>query len=694
MKAILHKLVWLAGFCWLAGTLNVHGQQAARPGISLIARNYGDSVVLRWAPNNPLVWQYCNRVGYQLTRFRIGQGGKIDSLMVPQRVNLNSAPLKPLPLDDWEPLVQGNDMAAVAAQSLYGSEFELTDPSDDIVTFLSQAQEMENRFGFGLFAADQSVPVAKAMGLRFTDVNTKPGDVYIYVVHPMQPNKKLPIDTGSVFLNTREFRKLPPPIDFEVSWGDGAALLKWNVFYNQRIYTSYFIERSNDNGKTFTRQKLPVIDTNPDGGSKDDRYMYHTDSLPQNFKRYVYRVVGRTPFGDAGPPSDTVGGVGSPTASRTNAVIERGDVLQDGRVVLSWRYPNQDDNYIKGFKVERATKTQGPYTEISDMLLPDRRNFTDAAPRFNNYYVVKAYTDGGKVANSFPYYVQLEDSIPPVAPVNLKGSIDGTGKVTLNWNPNQEEDIHGYRVYMANSPTEEFTQVTSRSVERPTFSHSININTLTKRVYYKVLALDHFYNPSPFSKMLVLERPDKIAPAPPAFTQVMATDSGNYVQWVHSLSNDVAQHVLMRGTQTDSAKIIWQGADSTFFDNNVVPGTLYTYRLMARDSSGLSSPAVQAMLSAALPKQAPPIDDVRYKIDRDKRQIIIGWKYKAEQISNYVLFRSVNQGPMRTYKTLNAATFIFTDKNLAAGSVYEYQLKAILKSGAQSPLSKPITVNY
>ena len=37
--------------------------------ISLLARTYGDSIVLRWAPEDYVSWKYLNRVGVNIYRF-------------------------------------------------------------------------------------------------------------------------------------------------------------------------------------------------------------------------------------------------------------------------------------------------------------------------------------------------------------------------------------------------------------------------------------------------------------------------------------------------------------------------------------------------------------------------------------------------------------------------------------------------
>ena len=51
-------------------------------------------------------------------------------------------------------LVEDNDYAAIAAQSLYGDDFEveMENQGTDLLSILNQAEVLEQRFSFALFA--------------------------------------------------------------------------------------------------------------------------------------------------------------------------------------------------------------------------------------------------------------------------------------------------------------------------------------------------------------------------------------------------------------------------------------------------------------------------------------------------------------------------------------------------------------
>src|SRR5262245_4754611 len=76
----------------------------AKPAIAAIGRSFGDSIVLRWAPNNPMTWKLSNKEGYIIERYTLQKDGKPNKKMVPEKVGLTSSPIKPYPLERWENL--------------------------------------------------------------------------------------------------------------------------------------------------------------------------------------------------------------------------------------------------------------------------------------------------------------------------------------------------------------------------------------------------------------------------------------------------------------------------------------------------------------------------------------------------------------------------------------------------------------
>ena len=84
--------------------------------INLIGKSYGDSIVLRWAPTTPGAWSYLNKVGYVIERVSFQDENDFDP---GNYTILNSTPILPKPLEEWEDVVNNGgdkELSAIAAQ--------------------------------------------------------------------------------------------------------------------------------------------------------------------------------------------------------------------------------------------------------------------------------------------------------------------------------------------------------------------------------------------------------------------------------------------------------------------------------------------------------------------------------------------------------------------------------------------------
>jgi len=691
----MKKIILL--FCLSMQTVVSVSQETTKPAIRAIARNKVDSVILRWGPTTPVGWEIANKSGYLITRYTVAKDGVLIPSN-PEKIVLTREPILPLPLERWERLVKGDKYAAIAAQALYGETFKVSNPGNATMKFLDDVQERESRWSFALFSADNSVTTANALGLRFVDKTVKKNEKYVYKVYLAKPNPKYLLDSGAVFVDPTEKFDLPPPEDAKAEFGDLSVSIHWNTFFFQSIYSSYQVERSDDEGVTFKRTSdLVFVNTRPENGKEPTRTFY-LDSLPQNYKVYFYRIKGVTPFGETGPPSAVVKGTGLSSAKGIVPVISFTHVYEDGHTLVQWKYPKEMMNRIKGFSVGRASSIKGPFVEVNAKLLPPTSDsYRDSSAKPINYYVVKAVGQDGQTVTSFPYMVQLEDNTPPKPPTDLSAKIDMQGIATLQWKANEEEDLIGYRVFKANDPSEEFVQITKAAIGSAEFKDTVNLQTLTKHIYYKVVAVDNRFNASVFSESFALERPDIVPPSASQFSKAESVGDAIHLEWLPSVSNDVDAYELYRSNPGDSAKMLWKtfGKDSTqFLDRKVELGKHYQYQLLVRDKAGLKSMPVLIAVNCIDNGVRNSITDIKFKVDRESRQIILQWSYKNEGLRGFQLYRVYRNNPIRLYKFIQPTKTQFVDKDVRINTTYGYALKAIFENGAESELSEIKQVEY
>jgi uncharacterized protein len=692
-------------FCLIPFALSLFtilNAQDNKTSIKLIVRPLPDSILLRWAPDNFMGWNAGNKYGYKIVRYTLMRDGKMlpnaehsnpsngsnpsDSLN-PKPLNnsehSNPIFIKPLPLNQWEQLAETDDYAAIAAQAIYGATFNLTtNKSTYSYDVVNKVKEQDSRYAFALFAADQSAVTAKASGLWYTDRNVKKGEKYLYRVILAAPDNIVKADTGFAFTGVDEYMPLPKPINLGAEFGDKSVLLHWDRKTLSYLYNSYTIERSEDGINFVKIKKQPIVYANSGDFVESDEMMY-IDSLSVNDKPYSYRVKGYTAFGETSPPSEVAKGKGTVEIKSIPDITGYKEI--NAQILLKWKYPDNENNNIVGFKVLRSEDYNAFYDTISPMLKPETREFTDPKPLSTNYYKVLIQGKSGTKKKSLEKLIQLLDTIPPLPPTGLHATADTSGKLILTWKKNQEKDMEGYRIYRANAKEDEFSQITVEPIKDTVFIDHINLKTLTKKIYYQLMAIDKRLNHSGFSEPLEVERPDVVPPAPPAISKIKSTTQGVVIEWVNSTSEDVEKHLLFRkANEKDTVKLIKTFAitDTTkaYTDSTVVSNTIYYYTLEAQDKSGLKSVPTSEMAGQKIASLSiNEIGEVRCKRDRKAMTVTLTWNQPKCTIKRYTIYRkSGEETTLSAYATIPGDKPEFTDKRVKTDTKYSYAIKPVI----------------
>ena len=675
---------------------SVSGQEN-KTSVKLLARALPDSIMLRWAPSNFEGWNAGNKYGYNIVRFTLMRNGKM--IIHPSSEPLNSEPIKPWPLNQWEKLADSDDYAGVAAQAIFGETFDLTTSKNtSLFDVVNKAKDQDTRFSFALFAADQSSNAARASGLWYTDTKAKKGEKYLYRVSLAIPNEVVAADTGFVFTSIDESLPLPKPLQLRAEFGDKGVILHWDRKTLNYIYNSYILERSND-GINYIKLKTQPIVYAVSADFPESNEMMYIDSLGENNKIYTYRLFGRTPFGETGPPSEIAKGKGIEELKYIPEIS--GNEELNGKITIKWKFPENQNVNIAGFKILRSSNYKTNFDTISGSIKPEARSFIDRTPRPTNYYEVVVIGKNGKKKKSLPALVQLSDTIPPDPPTGLKAVADTTGKLILTWNVNHEEDIFGYRIFRANASNEEYAQITPRPLKDTVFIDHINLKTLTKKIYYQIMAIDKRQNHSGFSMPLELERPDIVPPAPPALTQIKSTEKGVFLAWQNSSSSDVTKHLILRRATTESVAIIVKeisivDTSNSYIDSTAMVNTVYYYAIAAQDKAGLRSVQTAEMAAQKMANdQLRVLENIKYKVDRKKFTITLTWKEPTDKVKNYIIYRKGGDtGVLVVYANIAGDRPEFIDMRVKADTNYTYCIKVISDNGTSGMVSKEIITSF
>lgn len=683
--------------------------------IKALAQPYGDSIAIRWAPTSKAAWEIGNKMGYELSRVTTKKNG-IDLNASERQATFQTLGIFKLwEMNNWKALTEKDDMAFLAAGLIYGEldGVEAPSASTDIEAIIAQKKVGKMKFAYCLHAADQSMPTAKALGLAYVDKTVVQGDAYTYIVKFVDQTDTLnAYRSGLTSVYKNIARTLPAPPKPNAVFNDKAALMSWSNDYTEKFYSGFDIERSEDGGNTFEKvNKVAVI---PNYFNPNKKTVAYIDSLAENGKLYVYRTRGRTPFGDYSPPSDTIQGMGQMPGLMISPQIVNLTEFPKGQVQLTWEFDESAEAEIQGFNIYRKRSQKDSWELVSqEMLAPNIRKYTDATPWITAYYQVVVIDNQGYKENSLAVLSQLEDLVPPAAPIKIKGTlVPETGEVTLIWQANTEADLKGYKVFFSNQKEGNYAQITTQATKDTTYTHTITMNTSTEKVYFKVLALDFRQNFSEFSDVFTITRPDKLPPSPPLVKGMKQTELFIKIEWVASSSDDVVQHKVMRrtlgtpdwsslhtlDTLTDFTNI-WRDSTATYNQE-------YEYKIVAMDDADLTSES--AIVRAKLIDKGIrlPVEDFAViALDKGK-QLNLTWQYSKDfEIKQFKLYRAVGKDKMTTYKLLkpqevkqNITTdprfynFEFVDKKVSKGKTYRYKIIAIHEESGRSPLTNEIAI--
>jgi hypothetical protein len=680
--------------------------------IGIIARTYSDSVIVRWAVSKPAVWSICKEFGFILERAPILQNNSYGEFK-----SVKEGAFKPWTDDQWESYFNSRPERVDDSEIDYDVFAYLFGSSDqdvsDVKIETSTGNELQNlkdkkskldwQLLFAMLSANSSSNAAEGLGLRYVDKDVKFGERYVYKINLAGKSPVYILEEGLIEVKVEPYNPNFAKQDISASENEGSIGINWNA--NNKL-SFYKIERSDDNGSTFKKlTKTPLL-TMKNKSAENDSSEGYLDTLIVNYKPYIYRVYGTTSFAD----NVLIGEIKAMGRDRTppeQPFVPQPEQINDNEVKIIWKMSDTPAKDLKGFYIGRDTSSSGEFKYITKLLSPTSREYIDKnfLRDASNFYLVEAVDTAGNISQSYPVYVALNDTTPPVKPEWLKGSMDSVGVVTLILKPNVEKDLMGYRILISNSPEHEFSSIIESFGNDSLdfagiteFKDTVTLETTTPYVYYRAAALDNRYNESELSGIIAIRRPDIIAPIVPVIIDVSVTDKSVTLFFAPSTSEDVNYHVAFRrilGEEKWDSLSALGSTDTTFTDNNVKPNIMYEYSLLAVDSSGLRSefsfsvtarPYYTGVLTA--------IKNLKIEYDEKKNGTILNWDYENSEGVYFVVYRAFEKTLPGRYATVKESeSRIFTDEKLTSGKGnYSYAVKVFDNLGGESKMSETVNI--
>lgn len=659
--------------------------------INVVARaKPAGQILLRWVPGDETVWQQGNQSGYFIERTTLKRNGVL--LATPETVNLTPQPLKPATTAQWQPYLLADSVYHQALhEALYSPD--PTIPADTI-NKLTVSQDSttasEQRYFFALVAADQSFSAARLAALGFADQTAQAGEQYRYRIRVAGQSGLTP---GDVIIGLSDALPLLPIAKPVIRFDPQQAVLQWPADTTVRGFNSYWVERSSD-GQTFVgRNALPLLSD----GEQQDTISYQ-DSLPKKRQVFYYRLRGKTIFDEWGYSPVVFGQSKLPVLY--NPRITQATIPSPGALEVHWRFPGDTllprvDTLIQNFWIGASPTADGTPVRLKVNIAPTDTSTIitqygqKIAVNGPQYITVVAMSLDGDTLRSYPVLVQPADSLPPAVPTGLRGTVDLLGRVQIQWNPNTESDLLGYKLFSTEREGDEPSSRNGEPFPTATWADTVALNQLNRDLIYYVQAVDQQFNQSALSLPLKLVRPDTLRPASPWVKRYERTETGVILRWANSASADVVRHTLYRKAMT-GADTTWKivrvftAGDTTYRDEPLIAPADYAYNLIAEDAGGLQSLPVEPLLVslAARTSLHPPMTVLNAAVEPGRNAVRLDWSYTDSAVLKYELYRAEGTSPLAPWQFISAPQTTAWDERVKADSTYRYAIRAIFRDGS------------
>lgn len=545
-------------------------------GLFLNAFPTKDSLVLRWATNAPAIYEAGKQNGYLLQKATANDEAFITlSTIRPY----SEAEIQETLLEKPE-----DDATQIAAHILQNELVTALGGEPEITAAFDHNNKIMVALNFVMLAADLSATAGNMLGLRHV-INDYPVDEKaIYRIIGFD-NDGIGIDTAYYYHNG-SFAALPPVQQLQFEQNHTRLQLKWNYSDYSSIYTAYDIYRAENQSGPYERlNKSPIYTASSDA---DHNFLMDTVQIST---QYYYRVQGYSPFGMKGPMSPEFGHyakdqhVGYEALSiKAQGNHEQIDITWEPEIEAASR------DKLKGIRIFKSNSESGLYSALHPgYLSAQTRTFADTMIRNErmHYYRIVAYNQDEFEQSSSVILADYIDTLAPAPPADLFGYIDTTGIARIIWRPNAERDLDGYRIYKSNRPDGTYYHTHDLLHHSHEFTDTVGLKFLTKQVYYKVVAVDFNNNHSDYSTLLILERPDTIAPVAPKIVEYQKAGDQIVLSIIPSSSEDVKATYLIRSCLNKVDSIALGLGERSYTDSlfHHLSGSI-SYQVFALDDAG------------------------------------------------------------------------------------------------------------
>jgi len=376
------------------------------------------------------------------------------------------------------------------------------------------------------------------------------------------------------------------------------------------------------------------------------------------------------------------------------------------RVDLFWNTPQDDGGSpITGYKIE-VKEGGGSYTILDNNTgnATTAYTHTDLTTNVSYIYRVYAINDEGTsdfsiedIATPLSTSEPLEDIVPN-SPTSLTAVDVSPTSIELTWIKSAENNgppVIGYKIEVKEG-SGVYTTLVENTQSTNTKYTDTGLTTDTEYTY-KISAINSVgesasSNEASATPLTTSSEPTaNIKPNPPKSLKAVAGSPTEMIlSWKEPTPNNgpdvTGYEIEFKTSSGDYTPLITTGLVTTYTHTDLTTGTLYTYRVYAKNSEGLSSPSntISAQTGHTVVPTNLQADDI------SPTSILLTWSAPSQTfgtITGYTIFKEFSSGVLDTITDTSNTQTSYTVTGLETDKEYTFVVKARYNTGTSSAVS-------
>jgi uncharacterized protein len=437
-----------------------------------------------------------------------------------------------------------------------------------------------------------------------------------------------------------------------------------------------------------TYQEIARLSVNDFTGNSDGKMYYRDKALPDGAS-YFYRLAA---YNEKEIESELSNPIKGMTMASIFSVNARSGLIRE--VKINWA--SVQSHFVVAYNIYRSFKQDGNFNKIKKIDASEIKDgfvYSDLEgleDKKQYYYYITAEDDLKMETGPSPVAFAVTRDIPPM-PGNFVARNGLVKKVEITWQAAKEEEVEGYNIYWSAEKDGQYNllkKISGREYNSY-MDESRGFDNLgdNKTYYYKLRAYNKVAAESQPALAFATTKPRPQKPVALKGESQKVKEAP--LTWQVNPEKDINLYHVYRSTgDRDDFSSVVETDKIQYADKNLKDGTLYRYKIQAKDKDGLLSDFSDIASVTTKPKPVKP-EGLSGRYEAGKAEL--SWSANKESdIDHYIVYEKVFMG---TEKISEVKSTSYSDGSIVKGKNKVYVISAVDKTGLESEMSAEFTVS-